>query len=477
MTKLADNKPDLRILPPVSDVLATDAAAEIGEAGGQRHLSDLARAAVDSLRSELNSPDGAGMLAFVSREELLEEAVRRLRAAWRADQNAGIRKVINATGVIVHTNLGRAPLSADAVKALAETAAGYCTLEYDIEKGSRGKRGARAEALLAELTGAEAAVIVNNCAAAAFFILTVFAKGGEAIVSRGELVEIGGDFRIPDVLKQSGTKLIEIGTTNRTRISDYENAIGPDTAVLLKVHTSNYKIIGFTEAPPLKALAELADQQGILLYEDAGSGAIADLGAFGLGDEPNIGRSVSDGAHLVSFSGDKLLGGPQAGLIVGKAELIEKLRMHPLYRALRVDKLIYAALEATLDAYRRGSEQSDIPVLKMLSANKEDLEARTAKFVERLAGLNGLKAEISTSEMAVGGGAAPGVNPETPVAVLSHEDLSAVEIEKRLRSTQPAVIARIADDKLLVDLRTVDERDDVLLARALENAMNDVVQV
>ena len=385
-----------------------------------------------------------------------------------------LRRVINATGVIVHTNLGRAPLSEAAIAAITEDASGYCTLEYDIETGKRGRRGAYAESLIAELTGAESALIVNNCAAAAFLVLSVLAAGREVIVSRGELVEIGGDFRVPDVLAQSGAVLREVGTTNRTKIADYEKAISENTGLILKVHPSNYRIVGFTAMPSVEELADLAHRHEILLYEDAGSGAMLDLSEYGLDDEPVISRSIAAGVDVVTFSGDKLLGSAQAGVIVGREEIIDRFRKHPLYRALRTNKLVYAVLEATLDAFHRETAVREIPVLKMLSATVEELEQRTGRFAERLsenAGDRGLRLEIIRGNSVIGGGSAPMAQPKTALITLQHEELSAAELERSLRLSTPAVIARIVEDKVVIDLRTVSEREEDELFGVLTKLM------
>lgn len=420
---------------------------------------------MDELRTELRDEVAGGIkdVSKYSRPELLERLEQRLTEAWRSHELSGTRRVINATGVVVHTNLGRAPLSEKTVAAILREASNYCTLEYDIETGGRGKRGAYAEQLLAELTGAEAALIVNNCAAAAFFILSVFAKDGEVIVSRGELVEIGGDFRVPDVLAQSGSTLAEVGTTNRTKLADYEKAFNKNTKMILRVHPSNYKIVGFTATPSIAELAAFAHKKKIVFYEDAGSGAIFDLSEHGLKDEPVISRSIADGADLVSFSGDKLLGSSQAGLVVGKKSYIEKLRKNPLYRALRVDKLAYSALEETLRAYARGTALNDVPVLKMLSMSPDTLAARTKKFALKLAkerkDPQGLQIALSGGWSVIGGGSAPAVQPPTTLLSLTHESLSAKDLEKELRSSDPPVIARIENNAVLIDLRTVSERE------------------
>ena len=380
----------------------------------------------------------------------------------------GTKRIINATGVIIHTNLGRASLSENAQKAMID-ASGYCSLEYDIETGKRGRRGSRAEDLIKELTGAEDALIVNNCAAAAFFILTVFASGGEVVISRGELVEIGGDFRVPDVLSQSGAALREVGTTNRTKLADYEKAVNENTRMILRVHPSNYKIVGFTAMPTVAGLSTLANMHKILLYEDIGSGALIDLSAYGLADEPVVSRSISDGADIVSFSGDKLLGGPQAGIIAGKHDIVDKLRKHPIYRALRVDKTTYAALETTLEAYQRGTPLDEIPVLKMLSMTDTELKKRSQTFVDGLKVSKRLHVELIEGSSVIGGGSAPDVHPATTLISLSHEKMSAAVLEQNLRSSEPAVIARIDKDRVLIDLRTVLENDEAILSEILTN--------
>lgn len=463
------NLENLRFLPSIDALLHSRAAGKLLPETGARHLTVLARSAIDALRREIQ--ENATDFPDPSRENFLAEAEKRLEHAWHGEQNTSLQRVINATGVIIHTNLGRAPLSEKARRAIFDEASGYCNLEYNLETGKRGARGARAEHLLADLTGAESALIVNNCAAAAFLVLTVLAAGGEVVISRGELVEIGGDFRVPDVLVQSGATLREVGTTNRTKISDYEKAVNENTRLLLRVHPSNYRIVGFTAAPALAELAELAHRHEILLYEDAGSGALFDLAEYGLTDEPVISRSIVAGADVVTFSGDKLLGGVQSGLIVGRRDVVERIRKHPLYRALRVDKLIYAALETTLEAFRRESSLQEIPVLKMLSANSAELMERTAGFAARLRARLGensaLKLEITGGNSVVGGGSAPDVQPPTTLLALKHERVSVGQLEEKLRGARPPVIARICEDALLVDLRTVSEAEEVELLEIL----------
>lgn len=456
----------LRELPSIDELLRSATGVSLLPLAGPSRLTVLARAAVEELRGEIL--EGTGENADVS-----ERCELRLGELWQRSQRDAVQRVINATGVIIHTNLGRAPYSDAAKRAVSEVAALYCTLEYDIETGNRGHRGSHAEAMIAELTGAEAAVIVNNCAAAAFLVLSVFASGGEVIVSRGELVEIGGDFRVPDVLVQSGATLREVGTTNRTKNADYEQAIGEQTRLILRVHPSNYRIVGFTAMPSVSELADLSHKNGVLLYEDIGSGALIDLSKYGLADEPIVADSIRDGADIVSFSGDKLLGGPQSGIIAGRRELIDRVRKHPLYRALRVDKLAYAALEATLGAYQRETALEEIPVLRMITASKEAVRERTVKFAallrSRVGEISDLRFEISDGRSAVGGGAAPLVQPETIVLKMEYAGVSASELAEKLRASKPPVIGRIEDDRVLLDLRTVDVAEEEELLVALIN--------
>ncbi len=466
----------LRLLPSVDSLLRTETSQRLVTETSAKHLTVLARAVTDSLRQEMQEKISNHQQIDHSREDLLIEAEKRLAKTWRIEQNTSLQRVINATGVIIHTNLGRAPLSETARKAVFEQTSRYCTLEYSVETGKRGKRGARAEHLLAELTGAESALIVNNCAAACVLVLTVLASGGEGIISRGEMVEIGGDFRVPDVMIQSGADLVEVGTTNRTRASDYERAMTDRTRLILKVHPSNYRIVGFTATPTVAELAEVAHRNNVLLYEDAGSGAMLDLSKYGLSDEPIISRSIVAGADVVTFSGDKLLGGVQSGLIVGRRDVIETLRRHPLYRALRVDKLIYAALEATLEAFRHETVLDEIPVLKMLSMTKTEIKQRTWNFAqklrERLGENKNLRFEVTEGNSVVGGGSAPAVQPLTTLLALKHEKMSVSRLEHSLRLARPPVITRILEDKILLDLRTVFADEEAELLNILVDAVS-----
>ena len=454
----------LRNLPSVDELIRSAVGQAIAERAGEKHLAALARQVIAGLRRDAAMRGSTG-----GKQEVLTVAIEQLGHTWSIEEASRTTRVINATGVIIHTNLGRAPLS-DAAREAIINAAGYCTLEYDLSTGRRGRRGRRTEDLLAELTGAEDALVVNNCAAAAFFVLTVFASGGEVIVSRGELVEIGGDFRVPDVLSQSGARLREVGTTNRTKLADYERAVRDTTKVILRVHPSNYRIVGFTARPSVTELGALARKRKLLLYEDAGSGVLSDPGSLRLRDEPVVRRSIKDGAHVVTFSGDKMLGGPQAGIIVGRKKYIDLLRKHPLYRALRVDKITNAALEATLESHRRGLEAVEVPVVAMLSATAAEIERRVDGLIRKLrkrAADPSLTLTKISGHSAVGGGAAPEVSIETWLIAVEHRGIRATKLETLLRSSDPPIIARVVDGRVVLDLRTVGPAEEADLIKAL----------
>lgn len=457
--------PSLRDIPSVDRLIRSQDAVQLRRLVGDERMTAIAREIANQLRMEVQS----GQWADTSPETLLASGVERLRQACETELSRGLRRVINATGVILHTNLGRAPLSEGAQTAIAN-ASGYCTLEYDLNSGQRGKRAGRAEELLVQLTGAEAGLVVNNCASAALLVLSVLARDGETIVSRGELVEIGGDFRVPDVMANSGTRMVEVGTTNRTRLEDYRRAINASTRLIMRVHPSNYRIVGFTASPDLATLSSLAHEAGLLLYEDAGSGALSNLTDYGLKDEPLIRESIAAGADVVSFSGDKLLGGPQAGLIVGRGEIVTRLRKHSLYRALRADKLCLAALEATLETHLRGALQ-EIPAFAMLAFSAEAIEQRAQALIQQLKATPDfvLETNIIGGESAIGGGSGPNVHPATALIALKHERMSADEIERKLRSTHTPVVARIADGSVLIDLRTVDPSEEAELINVLNS--------
>src|ERR1043166_587586 len=459
----------LRALPSVDSVLRTDVAQAISGEIGEVRLSSMVRQVTNELRNELLAKQGTAGVAERGgdglRGTLLEEAQRRLSEFHRAQKARGLRRVINATGVILHTNLGRAPLS-DAARQAMQTAAGYCSLEYDIAAGVRGRRGSKSEDVLIELTGSGAALIVNNCAAAALLVLSTLARDGETIVSRGELVEIGGDFRVPDVMAQSGTRMVEVGTTNRTGLIDYRKALSDQSRLVMRVHTSNYRIVGFTKTPTLSELAEIAHSAGLPLYEDAGSGALIDLTTHGIGGEPVISGSLEAGADVVTFSGDKLLGGPQAGIIVGRSELIERMRANPLYLALRADKIRRAAIEKTLEAYSRDEE---VPARRMIAMTATEIGDRADRLIastsKRLSA--GLSLQKIEGESAVGGGSAPTSPLPTFLISVTSSSQTAKEIENALRQSDPPIIVRIVDDRVLIDLRTVAESEEAEIQKAL----------
>jgi|FaiFalDrversion2_1042247.scaffolds.fasta_scaffold00758_2 L-seryl-tRNA(Ser) seleniumtransferase len=398
-----------------------------------------------------------------SREQLAEAVLHRAGAVLRPS----LRPVINATGVIVHTNLGRAPLSQEAIAAMEAVARGYSNLELDLEAGERGSRHVHLEGLLCRLTGAEAALAVNNNAAAVLLALTALCQGREVVVSRGQAVEIGGGFRIPDILRQSGARLVEVGTTNRTYLQDYEAAIGPETAALLRVHASNFRIVGFTHSVPLREMAQLAHARGLVVIDDLGSGCLLDTTPFGLAHEPMPQESLRDGADLVCFSGDKLLGGPQAGIVLGRRELVERLRRHPLARAVRLDKASTAALQATLLHYLRGEALAKVPVWQMIATPLRELERRARRWARAL----GPPAQVRPSRSMVGGGSLPEEGLPTRVLALPGEGAWLLEVARRLRLGEPPVVGRIEADALLLDPRTVDPRHDPLLVAALRAAL------
>jgi L-seryl-tRNA(Ser) seleniumtransferase len=376
-------------------------------------------------------------------------------AALRQLSTPGLRPVLNATGVVLHTNLGRAPLAPEAADRVRQIAVSYSNLEYDLDEGERGSRYAPLLSLLRSLTGAEDAVVVNNNAAAVLLVLTALAQGREAIVSRGELVEIGGGFRIPDVMRQSGAKLVEVGTTNRTHLGDYEKAISADTGLLLKVHKSNFAQLGFTEEVSAHALAALGRQTGIPVFEDLGSGALVSIEGEGISAEPTVSSAVAAGVDLVAFSGDKLLGGPQAGIVLGRNDLVSRVKSHPLNRALRVDKMTVAALEATLELYRDG-RVDQIPAHRLLKQRPEELRAR-ANRLHALLKDRGIDCGVEPTEGQVGGGAMPRSAPVSYACAL--EARAPQRLQERLRSADPPVIARVFAERLLLDVRCLDEED------------------
>lgn len=438
-----------RHVPQVQRLLEPPAALALAAAYGRAALTDACRVVLDDVRGAIAS----GALAAVPVDDDLIAAAGQKLAARR---RAGLRRVINATGIVLHTNLGRAPLAAEAIAAIADVAAGYCNLEFDLASGKRGSRMAALEPLLREMTGAPAALAVNNGAAAILLALSALAGGGEVIVSRGELVEIGGGFRIPDVIRQGGARLVEVGATNKTRAADYRAAITPETRVLLKVHQSNFRTIGFTAETGIDELAEIAREHGLLVVADLGSGLLASSPGS---PEPTLAEALAAGADLVTCSGDKLLGGPQAGLILGAQAAVDPLRRHPLLRAVRLDKMSLAALEATLMLHRDAPQR--VPVRRMLSAGEAELQHRA----EQLCALLGC-GTVEVTEGFAGGGALPEERIASR-AVSLQPAMGADAAAQHLRHGDPAVVGRIADGRLLLDMLTLDDDDLPQLAEAV----------
>ncbi len=442
--------------------------AALVEKEGRPAVTEAARQVLESVRQEIATGglDASGVKLAVG--GLADAVEQRLRQSL----GASLQPVINATGVILHTNLGRAPLAQAALERIREVAGIYNNLEFDIASGERGKRDVHVERLTSRLLNRDgladiATVVVNNNAAAVLLSLNTLAEGGEVIVSRGELVEIGGSFRIPDVMSKSGATLREVGTTNRTRLSDYEKAINERTRLLLRVHRSNFQIVGFTEQPPLNELVALGHKHKLPVLEDLGSGAIFDLRAVGVSGEPTVWDSLRAGVEVVTYSGDKLLGGPQAGLISGRRDLVARIRANPLFRALRVDKLTYAALEATLLAYVR-QDHVAIPALRMMRLTAQEIGER-AEAIARELRVNAPRLRVETGEgvSVIGGGAAPGATLPTVLLAVTCERLSADELAARLRAHEPPIVARVEEGRVLLDLRTVFPEQDGIVARAL----------
>jgi L-seryl-tRNA(Ser) seleniumtransferase len=445
----------LRSLPSVDRLLAAPGIRSALDGVDRAAGTELVREAIAGIRSRLLS-DGAPLAGRAVEAEVASYVAARLAPS--------LQSVVNATGVILHTNLGRAPLSDDAIAAAGAVAAGYSNLEFDLASGDRGSRHLHVEALLRLVTGAESGIAVNNNASALFMVLQAFCRDREVVVSRGQAVEIGGGFRIPDVMRQSGARLVEVGTTNRTYLQDYEAAIGDETAALLRVHASNFRITGFTAAARLEELIALARRRSLLAIDDLGSGALVDTTHFGLAPEPMVQASVAAGADLVLFSGDKLLGGPQAGLIVGRAALVEQLRRHPLARVLRMDKVSLAALNATLLHYLRGEASEKIPVLRMMAATPETLAGRAGAIAERI----GPPAETRSGRSMVGGGSLPEESlPTTLIALPAAPGAEPQRLAADLRRLPRPIVARVAHDALLLDPRTLAEADDDYVARAV----------
>lgn len=448
-----------RQLPSVERILADPRLEPLAQEYPPATLTSLVREHLAGIRRLIQQ--GGPPPTY---DELIESLIM-----WAATVlGPSLRPVINATGVIIHTNLGRAPLSSETLAAMATVCRGYSNLEYDLESGERGSRYTHLESLLTRLTGAEAAIAVNNNASALLLALAALARDREVIISRGQLVEIGGGFRIPDVMRQSGARLVEIGTTNRTYLRDYEDAITPETVAFLRVHASNFRVIGFTTSPSLSELVQVAHRNGLILIDDLGSGCLLDVTAYGLAPEPMVQKSVAAGADLVLFSGDKLLGGPQAGIILGRKELIATLRRHPLARAVRMDKASIAGLAVTLLHYLRGEAEQKVPVWRMIAMPLPDLQRRAQRWAQSLP----CRASVIEGRSMIGGGSLPEESlPTYLLAIPAQQQRTVTELAARLRHGTPAVVARIERDHLLLDPRTVEPEADEALLSALRAAL------
>jgi L-seryl-tRNA(Ser) seleniumtransferase len=460
----------LRQIPSVDELLAQPRLAALSKRADRNLVVEVARAVLADLRARIAGDSNWTTISLDgdSMEELIAVQVEKMLSR-------SLQPVINATGVILHTNLGRAPLPETIVDEFRRSAAQYSNLEYDLEAGARGKRDVHTAELLTRLTGAEAAIVVNNCAAAVLVTLAALARGGEVIVSRGELIEIGDGFRIPEIMEQSGAILREVGTTNRTHLADYENAINEKTRLLLRVHPSNFKVTGFTEKPSLEDLVALSRRSALPLVEDLGSGCLVDLSEYGV-SEPTVRQSIDAGASVVMFSGDKLLGGPQAGIIAGQKDLIARVRRYPLFRALRVDKLTIAALEATLGAYLRAA-WDEIPTMRMIRMTQQELKRRAENFIRELRPelpLDEVEIEIADGSSLAGGGSTPSQSLPTRIIRIASARYSTTKLEQRLRRAPAgvSVIARVEDDRLILDLRTVFPEQESLLIKTLAAALH-----
>lgn len=450
----------LRLLPSVDELLRHPRAEKLSGAGISRErVRELAQGALQELRQAIR---GGALTGEALDDALgLESVVGRIEAAAARDAKRGLTRVINATGIVLHTGLGRAPVHAEVAKRMEEASRSYCTLEIDRESGERGQRDRRLGELLVRATGAEAGIAVNNCAGAVLLTLSTFAAGREAVTSRGELVEIGGSFRIPDVMKAANVKLVEVGTTNRTRIADYRNAVGEETGLLLKVHTSNFRVVGFTEEVSDKELGELGSELGIRTAYDLGSGLLESEAAPRLDfleGESSVAQAVASGVDVVMFSGDKLLGGPQAGMIVGKQGAIDALRKNPIYRAVRLDKAALAGLEATFEMVLAG-RANELPTYAMLSKSEKEVERDADDLCEAINAIDGFTAEVFESASQPGSGSAPGVEIPSRAVVVSHAKMSAAELATKLRMGDPCVFSRIQDGRVWLDPRTLLEGD------------------
>jgi L-seryl-tRNA(Ser) seleniumtransferase len=465
--KAAANPDLFRLLPSIDELLRSEALLALVQQFGHAATVEASRASIEDLRIRISAND----LGQAQLKTAIDQLPRAIGERLLTGLSYSLRPVINATGVILHTNLGRAPLGEAALQHVAEISRGYSNLEFDLASGERGKRDVHVSRLFAKLLNSAerevSTIVVNNNAAAVLLALNALAEGGEVIVSRGELVEIGGSFRIPDVMTKSGAILREVGTTNRTRIADYESAIAERTRLLLRVHRSNFQIVGFTEQPSLEELAALGRKHNVPVMEDLGSGEIFDLRQVGVRGEPMIADSLRAGIDVITYSGDKLLGGPQAGLITSHPDLVAKIRSNPLFRALRVDKMFYAALEATLLAYLR-EDYDSVPVLRMMRLSAADIAHSAEDMAQRLReSAPRLRVEIVESRSVLGGGSAPGSTLPTRALAISSDSMNADELLRRLRQWQTPIIARVEDGRVLLDLRTVEPAQDETIVAAL----------
>ncbi len=463
------NEALLRALPSVDEILRQPWMQDVIKGAGRILAVRAVQELISERRVALLTGDSVKPGSAVATPDIDLAAV-----TGKIEQLSALslRPLINATGIIIHTNLGRAPLCKAALEAVVRTAQGYNNLEFDIEQGARGHRGEHIADLVRRMCGAESACVVNNNAAAVLLCLTALARGRDVIVSRGELIEIGGSFRIPDIMQQSGARLIEVGATNRTHVHDYRDAITDHSALIFKAHTSNYRIVGFTSEVALEELVSLGREHGVPVVYDMGSGHIADAGIDALSDEPTVQDALAAGVDLVTFSGDKLLGGPQAGLIAGKQHYINMLEKHPLARALRLDKMVLAALEQTLRMYVSANRLEDIPVVRMLNTSSEELRRRARRFVRRLqAAVPGCRVRAIQDVSQVGGGACPLRELPTWAVELDSGPDGAADLERRLRLGQPAVVARIKNDRILLDMRTISPGETRLLFQAVRTVL------
>ncbi|MBN1848673.1 MAG: L-seryl-tRNA(Sec) selenium transferase [Deltaproteobacteria bacterium] len=462
-----------RAIPAVDRLLESDYLAEIIERYPRNLILKAIHRVLDEYRKRVDADAHFTDPSALNVQSVSDNVIEMVEKMARSS----LRQVINATGVIVHTNLGRSILGKRVLSRFEPLAGGYCNLEYDLEQGRRGSRYSHVEGILKELTGAEAAMVVNNNAAAVFVTLETLAKGREVIVSRSELVEIGGSFRIPDVMKKSGARMIEVGTTNKTHLRDYEEVIGPDTALLLRVHRSNFQIVGFTEDVETSQLIDLGRKNGLPVIEDLGSGCLVDFSKYGLSKEPTVQEALTQGLDLITFSGDKLLGGPQAGIILGRQDLVDAIKKNQLTRALRIDKLTLLALEETLNIYRDEKVAlSEIPTLKMITEPYKELKAKAGRLFRMIADVPGesFSVDLMDGHSKVGGGALPLLDLPTRLVCLTPQTLSAHQMDEWFKSFDPPIIVRIEENKVLLDVRTIQDFEVKTVAQAVRELGREV---